>query len=282
MKNSSMTPVVMLLAILLSACNSGDSVVSSSNIATNEIYSTMELHADGSGMVYVGVQLTKDQPPSDTSSSDEYIELSAADELWFTSGVNMRDLEIEGDLFDALAHVAKTQELVEGTTRFLDEGFFWSRLFPIQTYYDGSLEVAEEGATYTVSLLREGGIDAKSSTVTMPFPFEIVAPLPGETYSRSQDSILVEWLPFGADVQVELEANTSCPDGSVDSYTTTQAVDNGFLLLNAGDLMSDNLSGSCSTSLTLAKSRLGQPDPAFVGGFISAHQVRTVSVTTTD
>ena len=269
------------LAILLTACDD-DEVISSSNIATNDIYATMELHTDGSGRVFVGVQLTKDQPPSDASSSDQYIELRGSDELWFTSGVNMRDLEIEGDLFDALEGVARTQELVEGTTRFRDEGWFWSHLFPIQTYYDGSLEVTEEGATYTVSLLREEAADAKSSTVTMPLPFDILAPRPGETYSRSGDPILIEWLPVGADVQVELEATTSCTDGSFDSFSTTQAVDSGILLLNPGDLMSDNLSGTCSTQLTLAKSRLGQADPAFVGGYISAHQVRAVSVTTTD
>ncbi len=272
------------LAILLTACNSEDDVVSSSNTATSEIYATVEIHTDGSGMVYVGVQLTKDQPPSEASSDDQYIELNGSDELWFTSGVNMRDLEIEGDLFEALENVAQTQALVKGTTRYLDEGWFWSRLFPIKTYYDGSLEVTEEGATYTVSLLRNGHEDAKNSNVTMPLPFEILAPLPGETYSRSADSIMIEWLPESAadNVSVELEANTSCPDGGFDSFTTTQAVDNGILLLNPGDLMSDNLSGSCSTALTLAKSRLEQADPAFVGGFISAHQVRTVSVTTTD
>lgn len=278
-----LTPCAALLVILLSACDGDDDVVSSSEVATNQIYASMEVHTDGSDIVYVGVQLTKDQPPSDTSSDDEYIALSSADDLWFTSGVNMRDVEIEEDLFTALADLAKTQELVEGTTRYHDHGpFFWSLLFPIQTYYDGSLDEVDDGATYTVSLLREGGIDAKSSTVTMPMPFEIVAPLAGEIFSRSQDSILIEWLPLEEGVVIEVEASTACPDGTLDSYTTTEVTDTGILVLNAGDLISDSLSGSCATELTVAKSRFGQRAPEFVGGFISAHQLRTVSLTTTD
>lgn len=207
--------------------------------------------------MYTSVQLTRDGAPSEENSSDEYIELSRGDELWFTSDV-IRDLEVQGNLFEALPEVADTQELAVSSTRYYEPFFyFWSLLVPVQVHYEGSLVGTEEGTTYTLSLLRE---DAKDE------------PESNDSFSRSSDPIRIEWPQVDDDAIVQVAADVSCPNGEFDSYAASQIADQGHLELAAGELGAMEVSGTCSTTLTVAKFELGELDTGFVHGVISGHQ----------
>lgn len=274
--------LVASLVTLLCACGADDTVVSSSSIPTGQMQATIEIYSDSGDSAHVSAQLLRD--PS-TASGDEYIELEAGDDLWFTTGVNLREERLGDDWFESLSELANTQRLLTGTTRYRSGYlffFFWSGLIPEQVHYNGHLDDVPEGAEYTVSLLRDSGTEALESTVVMPEAFELLSPLENQTLSRSSDPVQLEWLPAEVGVAVEVDVTTTCADESEYHYRTTVAEDTGALQLEAGEIDSPQLSGSCSTTLTLTKARLGQLDSAYAGGTISARQVSTVTFTTID
>ncbi|WP_347331017.1 hypothetical protein [Marinimicrobium locisalis] len=273
--------LAIALTVLLGACGSDDSVVSSSRISTGQMQATLEVYSDGDDSAYASAQLLNEHSQT---SGDEYVELLEGDELWFTTGVNLREETLGSNWFESLAELAHTQQLLAGTTRYRSDHlfFFWSVLTPEKVHYNGQLEDVPDGARYTVSLLRDSKAEALESTVTMPRAFDLLSPTSDQTLSRSSDPVQLEWLPTESDVMVEVDVTTTCADDSEYQYRTTVDEDTGALQIEAGDIDAERLSGSCSTTATLTKARLGQLDSAYAGGSISARQVRTVTFTTVE
>ncbi|WP_139309829.1 hypothetical protein [Teredinibacter haidensis] len=279
--------LTLALGVMLSACSGddGDIIVSSTNIPTSEIYATIDIYSDGSDRAYASVQLTKESPPAEGRSGDEYVRLDNGNQLWITTGDIIDDIELDGDLFSDLVNLSKAQELFEGEERgftIYPFFFFWSFLHATQIHYNGDLSNTAEGSTYTVSLFRGDFIDAKNSHVQMPSSFIISAPLPIDTFSRADDNIQVVWQPSEPGVTIEASIDTSCAGGKTGNYATDIGSDDGVIEIPAGMLQEAQLTGTCNTSLTLAKRIVGRLDSNFTGGFISANQVRTVSFLTTD
>ena len=279
--------IAVFCAFLL-ACNGddGDKVVSSEFVETAQIYATIDVYSNTATAAYASVQLTKDAAPRDNTPGDEYVKLQAGDQLWMTTGTNLDDIDLNGNLFSGLEDLSKTQELfeseIQGYPVFPLFFFFWSAIYETQVNYNGRLNDVDEGASYTVSLLREYKQDARYSTVTMPLGFDLTAPQTTDEFSRSEDDLLIEWWPVEDGVNVEISLNTDCPAFGSDSVLIYPDEDEGLALIEAGALASENLGGNCTTSLTLAKRRTGQLDASFTGGYISANQVRSLSFTTTD
>jgi hypothetical protein len=201
--------------------------------------------------------------------------------------VNLEDTNIGNDLFSGLEHLSKSQELFEGEVRgfsIYPFFFFWSSLYPTEIHYNGSLDNVKDGATYTVSLFRDTEVDAKNSVVTMPLAFDLIEPTASSSFSRTNDDIQITWQPIENNTYIEASFNTSCPDSNfnVVTYTMKLDQDDGAALIEAGKINDNTLSGTCNTTLTLVKRRTGTLDPAYIGGYISANQVRTMSFITVD
>lgn len=179
--------------------------------------------------------------------------------------------------------MSQTQELFEGEYRYHPVGigffFFWIRLIPEQVHYNGRLTDVPEEGLYTVSLLREPGLDALNSSVKMPAPFDLLAPTPQAQLSRSSDPLIVEWVSNSSSASVELNVTTVCAQKIQHQYRTTLSRDEGYAELEPGEIDAPALEGQCSTSVTVAKVQVGQLDSAYAGGSITARQVRSVSFT---
>lgn len=265
--------------LCLLACDD-DSTVNSNDVTSSQIFATFEIYSDGSDQVYAAAQLTKDEPPSSASDDDIFIRLTGDDKLWFSAGENIDDIDPGDDLFSSLEQLEQTQTLM--TRSQLSTGFFFnSYIFYNNVWYSGRLPQSAEGL-YGVALLRNVDTDAKYSSVQMPTAFSLYAPESNNTYSRSNDVLAIEWSPTQIGVNVSLEINTSCINGDFDSYTQIESSDTGMILLDAGTLDSIYLSGSCTSTVDVIKTQSGQFDSAFDGGRISAHQIRSVTITTTD
>jgi hypothetical protein len=277
------------LCFSLLACSDddGDRVISSENIPTNRIFATIDIYSDTGNKGYASIQLTKDTPPVDGKPDDEYIDITGHDQLWMSTGTNLEEVDIGSNLFSGLENLSNVQELFEGEYRgfnIFPFFFFWSALHPTQIHYNGSLDHVADGATYTVSLFRDNQTDAKKSIVTMPLAFNLIEPTASSSISRSNDNIQITWLPVENNVFVEASFNTSCSGSTLANYSYTVKIDqdNGTALINAGAINDNTLSGTCNTTLTLAKRRNGTLDSAYTGGYITANQVRTISFITVD
>lgn len=272
------------LAGLLCACGGGDSVVSSQSLPTGEIEATIEVHADPEqGSARASVQLLR--PPSDRDDDydygDDYIELGEGDDLWFTTGVNLREETLGSDWFEALSELTHSQRLLEGDYRYR-RSYVISSLVPERVYYNGQLDEVPDGARYTVSLLRDTEAEALESTVVMPRAFQLLSPLENQTLSRSSDPVQLEWLPVEKGVTIEVDVTTSCANDREYQYRTSVDSDSGNLQIEAGAIDDERLMGTCDTTLTLVKLRAGQLDSAYAGGTISARQMQAVTFTTVD
>lgn len=277
---------IAFLGLLLGACGS-DSVVSSTHLPTDEFEANIELYADGDDDTHASVQLKwlSGTGANQDDDHDDYVELRDGDQLWLTTGASLPDTELSGDWFESLSELARTQELLSSTKRYRSNYFFfffWSSVIADRVHYNGSLSDVDDRAQYTVSLLRDDEDDAAESTVVMPGAFELSAPESGDSLSRSTDPLVVEWLPLEEDVTVELAVITRCANDTEYRYEQSMSEDTGFVQIEPGAIDADRLAGRCNTTLTLTKARLGELDPAYAGGLISARQVRSVSLSTTD
>ncbi len=265
--------------VFLLACDD-DSTVNSSDVNSSQIFATFEIYSDGSDQVYAAAQLTKDQAPSPSSDGDVFIRLVSGDKLWFSTGDNIDDLDFGEDLFSSLEQLEQTQTLMT-RAQYNGDYFFNSDIFYHNAWYAGRLPPSAEGQ-YAVALLREIDTDAKYSTVQMPAAFSLLAPESNDSYSRSNDVLAIEWSPTQIGVSMSLEIKSSCINGDFDSYSQIESSDIGMAILDAGTLDSVYLNGDCTTTVNVIKTQLGQFDSTFDGGRISAHQIRSVTITTTD
>lgn len=279
--------ILFYLVALASCSGESDSVVSSSsnsgNIATSQFYTVFEIYEDSEGTITADAQITRDSLPSEEKDDDEYIELTGGDSLWLSSGESIADLDLDDDLFASLQQAAETQELFEGTIiSYRREYLFWSNLVPEQIFYHGSLEGKEASSKYTISLIRNEEQDALYSSATMPMPYQLISPASNELFSRSNDEIIISWDTIDNDVKINIEIETACLSDQGDSYSLTTDTDNGELILAAGELVSDEVIGGCSTTINVFKTRFGILSDKLNNGFISANQSRSVTITTID
>lgn len=257
-----------------------DSTVDSRDVTSSQIFAIFEIYSDGGDQVYAAAQLTRDEPPDSASDDDIFIRLVDNDKLWFSAGENIEDLDFGNDLFSSLEQLEQTHTLMT-RSEHNENYFFGSDIFYHNVWYSGRLPQSAEGQ-YGIALLREIDSDAKYSSVQLPNAFSLHAPEINDTYSRSNDVLAIEWAPIQTGVTVSLEINSSCLNNDFDSYTLATDSDTGIIILDPGVLDSAYLSGNCTTTVDIIKTRSGQFDATFDGGRISAHQIRSVTITTMD
>lgn len=267
-----------LAVILLANCGSDSAqTVRSDAVATGQIYATYQLVSDGTGDVYVEAQLTKNVPPSQSNESETFVRLVTGDELWLSAGANFENIDFSDDLFGKAKELTNSQVLFSQETIQNDRYdfiFFRTIINTFGIWYSAKLP-ENENNEYHITLLRaESNATPRESRVALPESFSIISPKAGDSFSRSQDDILVEWENIEADTSVELEVNVTCANLEFDSYSANLAADTGMHIIPAGSFTSPLLENTCSATLNIRKYRTGQFSPAFVGGTVTGYQIR--------
>ena len=142
--------------------------------------------------------------------------------------------------------------------------------------YSTSFDVEEAGTSFELAFTRADMDGAPSSVVVLPEPFEITAPEPGFTFSRSEEGaeLSVLW-----DNESSEDMVVSLSGDCISFYEETETSDSGSHVIPASwfaenDFESD--STSCPVTLTVNRILEGTVDPEFNGGNSTAMQRRSV------
>jgi hypothetical protein len=128
----------------------------------------------------------------------------------------------------------------------------------------------------TLAVMRNGDAATKS-TVTLPAPAVITAPMEGAMLSLATDQIKLTWDSKGGTDQMEWGASVECSTGPAEVSPTT-IPDNGEVVIDPAKL---NLKSgeTCKVSLHLTRLRDGMIEKAFEGnGLITVKQTRSVTI----
>lgn len=146
---------------------------------------------------------------------------------------------------------------------------------------DGSIvgrfqgDLAGDAAESTITVTRKGDATTKS-TVTLPAPAMITAPMDGAMISLATDQIKLTWAKGGAD-PMEWSATVQCSTPAAE-VTATKVDDTGEVVIDPAKL---NLKAgeTCKITLHLSRWRDGTIETAFSGnGLITAKQTRSVTI----
>lgn len=270
-----------LSALGLASCLGDSNIyVTSDQVPTNQIFATVQVVEDGGDQVFVEAQLTRNLPPRQPGNRDVFVSLTEADQLWLSIGPHYSQLDMGGDIYRELQRLNETQKKLE-PTREQHFSFLFGRVSVQGDRYVARLPRNPDGQ-YQVALLRQGNTDAPESSARVPESFSIQAPRAGDLYSRSNDYIQIDWSPVEANTPVTIEVRTSCVNDSFSTVTETLSGDDGSVTLEPGALASDDLDGACASTISVIKSRLGNFDSAFTGGYVAGYQVRSVAINTSD
>lgn len=217
--------------------------VDSEAIRTDAMYADITVETDGAGTATVGTTLRVGGPTSNT-----FVELAGGDALRVKAGEQAADLT---------------------------EQSFWE-----MHSYSADLPIDAEDTEYVIAFERSIDTSAPESMVSMPAPFDLIAPEApegGDTFSRDADPITITWEPAegGDDMIVEVESDCTVHE------TFALQGDPGTFTIEPGDLMTwDSMADTtCSAEIHVLRSRAGQLDAAYgEGGTIRAIQRRIVEV----
>ena len=136
-------------------------------------------------------------------------------------------------------------------------------------------DVTGDAAESTLTVMRNGEAATKS-TVSLPVPPAITAPMEGATLSLATDQIKLAWDKDGSD-QMEWGASVECPTG-ISEIGATTIPDTGEVIIDPAKL---NLKTgeTCKVALHLTRLRDGTIEKAFEGnGLITVKQTRSVTI----
>jgi hypothetical protein len=136
----------------------------------------------------------------------------------------------------------------------------------------------EAAGPFVVSFMRgPEDISAPNSTVDLPEPF-IISPLTTEL-SRATGDLVFTWTPGPAAGVIDSSLYGSCIDTIIETIPDDGTATISHDRIHARDGATTD---SCSVTLTLARTDVGQVDPAFTeGGRVTASQIRSALFTST-
>ncbi|MFZ5440562.1 MAG: hypothetical protein ACOZQL_11175 [Myxococcota bacterium] len=230
---------VTLGAVLLSLGGCTCETVNSSDIKTSGLYADLEVTADGTGRSAAKATLTLG------AGSLTFLELASGDSLTVRSGTDSK---------------AMSRRSLLGST-----------------WYEAELTGEEANKAFTVSLTRANDTSAPSSSVTLPAPFSLTAPMASQTFSRAgSGQVVVAWAPSGLADAMHVAASGSCIESIPDADLNA---DQGQYTLPAFRARQGEDSTTCSVVITVTRTRKGSVDPAYgKGGDFTATVKRTVTI----
>ena len=156
---------------------------------------------------------------------------------------------------------------------------------PIEdTIYLANYNFNAENQNLTLSLIRNGNVDAPNSTVVMPARFNINTPNPDDVYMNGED-ITVTWSPAITGTTASISIYGLCagiPPNTfgVDYYYERNVPDNGSFTAPVIDILDVNgeyntmdTDTNCSARLIVERIKIGSLDSNYRGGSIIAKQI---------
>lgn len=257
--------------LLLTACGGGRS--STENFTAN-MTANYQIIAPGDGRVYANAYLQSNEP----------IALVENEQLRLLTG---EIDELENDtLFDALAqwdeeHPRFQRAPEAGAPRpltFVEPNFRddSSSTPPLSDYYFASTEETQE-RQYHIGFYRRAHESAVDSTVTLPKPFQLYAPIADDIYSVGNDYLNLEWSTSESSDTVRIEVSSDCENELL--YQQTLDNDPGLYSIPPETMtLSATNSSACPAQVSVYKYRTERVDPLFRKGLITAYQVRRRSI----
>lgn len=271
------------LGALAAGCGSGDDPINSNAVTTSDLTARYQVVQDESQRVTAEAQFTtlRASTSDDRNAELRAVTLVRQDQLWLSRGEKIEDNVVDGDLFESLANFSDGQNEFQVATASSLTFLFGPVNYRLD-WYSATLE-SDDDRAYRISLYRTGSAPAENSYVVLPKPYDLIEPLLSDTFSRSIDNIEVLWeVSDEINITIDIHADTFCPGGGSYSLSETLTEDTGRYVFRAGDIASDLLSGTCNTTLTVAKVALGELDPLLRSGLIEGRQVRSVGFRTID
>ncbi len=141
----------------------------------------------------------------------------------------------------------------------------------------GATFATEAAGPFVVSFMRGPEDDsAPNSTVDLPEPF-IITPLATTELSRATADLAFTWTPGPAAGVIDSSLYGSCIDTIIETIPDDGTATISHDRIHARDGATTD---SCSVTLTLARTDVGQVDPAFTeGGRVTATQIRSILFT---
>ena len=230
-----MTKLSFVALAIATACTTSQS----KDIATEGMYSSNTINADGSGATTVTTVLRVGG-----ALSNDFVELSPGDTLTASAG-------------------ALSMAMTPGT--FLDAAA-----------YQATLAVNTGGTVVTIAYARAAPqVDAPDTAATLPEAFSITSQTSGtDSYSRASSPIPITWSGAGQTDPLSYEVAGTC----IATASGPISPDNGSFTIPAGTVqaLSGSETQSCSISIQVLRSRQGMLDAAFGDGDVTASQVRQV------
>jgi hypothetical protein len=235
-----MTKLSLLALAIATACTTSQS----KDIATEGMYSSNTITADGSGATSVTTVLRVGG-----ALSNDFVELSPGDTLTASAG-------------------ALSTTMTPGT--FLDADA-----------YQATLAVNTGGTVVTIAYTRaDPQISASNTAATLPEELAITSQTSGtDSYSRAGSPIAITWTGSGQTDPLSYEVVGTC----IATASGSISPDNGSFTIPAGTIqaLSGSTTQSCSIQIQLLRSRQGTLDAAFGNGDVTASQVRAADALST-
>jgi hypothetical protein len=243
MRHSSFLASVSLSALLAcAACTD----LQSADLKTAGMSANMTVQVDDSGQTTASATLNVDD------NSTDFVTLSSGDSLT-TSVAGQTQTMTENDALNDVSY----------STTFSNE--------------------EASGLVYTIAFNRSSGnTSAPSSTCTLPAPFTIASPTTSGSFSRATADIEVNYGSGGSSDGVQYTVQGACVQGplaqELDGDPGTFTIPHGAITPNSPSQSSQ----TCSVTLTITRTRMGQLDPAYgSGGQIECLQARSVTFEST-
>ena len=232
------------ICVVCIAVISGCSSTSSENVTTEGIAADINIVADGSGSTGVRV----------------FLEVGSG-------GLGATSLRVgPSDSLTVLANgIQKT--LIEDSSIFG------------QFSYTASYDFDDAGTLFVVSFLRDNGVSAPNSTVTLPDGFFVASPTGNDIYGTNE-SISIVWTPNNTSIVPTIQVTLTCTQTNGIAIVAFQNValtsDSGIAALPVAAVMPIgelDTSKLCEGRVDLSRLRRGSLDPNYgEGGNITAEQ----------
>ena len=233
-----MHPKSIFLFAILTFCMACEAV-ESSDIRTSGVYARFEAKASADGATTVKAELTVGE------NSNTYLDLVAGAALQARQGED-------------------TQEMARNNLGSM-------------VWYETSFSTVGEDSTFSVAFERDQDDSAPNSQVSLPAPFDLTVPAPGDEFLMGTDKISVAWNNVAADAMTLLVSGNCF-------YGITHQIeeDEGVFEIEPASLEPLDASAGefCTATVTLTREREGTVDEAFgEGGTFKGKQVRSVDIT---
>ena len=231
--------------ILGAAAFCGCSNTSSENVATQGINADIDVIANGSGTTFVDAELEVGSGGIGATS----LELAPGDTLTVTANGIQKTMTEDSSVLGRFRYIA-------------------------------SFDFDDAGTMFTVAFVRNNGMNAPNSNVTLPDGFVVQSPTNIDVFGQA-DNIPIVWAPSGTSIVPSIQVSLSCTTTSGLMFTDTDAValssDTGVAsfpvagVIPIGTLDTTRL---CEGEVDFSRWRRGNLDPNYgEGGDITAEQL---------